>query len=219
MAAHQYFNAAGKRLPGVTTVLGTGLGWSKDALLIWANREGLAGRDLEAARDIAAGIGTIVHAMIEASVKGETYTLAAVPEDMATAAAQSFGAWEKWKRANVAEVIASEVSIVSESMQCGGTADMVYLNQDGRRCMFDVKTGRGVYAEHVLQVAAYGSLWNEAHPDEPIEEYVVLRVDRDTGRRVNREWTAAELDTPCRAPFEAALVSYRAKRTIEDLLR
>ena len=69
MSGRQRYYVDGKRVPGVTTITGN-LGWSKEALIRWANRQGLAGTELEDARKGPAQTGTIAHAAIEAEIKG-----------------------------------------------------------------------------------------------------------------------------------------------------
>ena len=48
--------------------------------------------------------------------------------------------------------------------------------------MADYKTAASLYPEHLLQVVAYGKLWEEHHPDRPIDGgYYILRFSRDYG--------------------------------------
>ena len=73
MPTFAYTNADGDRVPGVTTVIGSNLGWSKNGLMWWANKHGRAGRDMKGAYDeanAAGAIGTCVHDRIEAYVHG-----------------------------------------------------------------------------------------------------------------------------------------------------
>ena len=62
-----YRNAAGRRVPGETTILGV---INKPALAEWANQQGLAGVDTEKTVRYAADLGTVTHARIEAFVRG-----------------------------------------------------------------------------------------------------------------------------------------------------
>ena len=64
------------------------------------------------------------------------------------------------------DVIAAECQVVSEIHRYGGTLDLV-ATIDGVPSLLDFKTGRGVYPEHRIQLAAYGQAWNEAHPEAP----------------------------------------------------
>ena len=66
-----YKNAAGQRISGVTTIIGTNLGWNKEPLMYWANRigreTGLGHREVS---KLAADSGTVCHEMIDCEIKG-----------------------------------------------------------------------------------------------------------------------------------------------------
>jgi hypothetical protein len=49
---------------------------------------------------------------------------------------------------------------VSEQYRYGGTLD-IYANVDGQREIIDLKTGSGIYAEHIYQVATLKKLLEE----------------------------------------------------------
>ena len=69
--AHPVYKLDGKRIPSVTTVIAC-LGFSKNQLMYWANKEGLEGRKLYENTE-ALMIGTIAHAAVEADIKGEEF--------------------------------------------------------------------------------------------------------------------------------------------------
>ena len=64
-----YYAADGKRVPGVTTVIGR----FKDSggLIHWAWNEGKEGRDYRDTSGKAADIGTLAHAFVEAKLMGK----------------------------------------------------------------------------------------------------------------------------------------------------
>lgn len=64
MPTIKYQNKKGERLPGSTTVISM-LGLNKTPLMIWANREGLAGREYPACLQKATDTGTLIHYLIE----------------------------------------------------------------------------------------------------------------------------------------------------------
>jgi hypothetical protein len=69
---------------------------------------------------------------------------------------------------------------VSEAYRFGGTPDFVLRMPDGKLAMADLKSSNGIYRDYLMQVAAYGLLWNENKPDDPINGgYHVLRVGKD----------------------------------------
>lgn len=66
-----YRTADGKRVPGVTTVLGI---MNKPALVKWANTLGLQGIDSSAYVDETARVGTLAHEMIQEYLGGRRGT-------------------------------------------------------------------------------------------------------------------------------------------------
>ena len=63
-----YKNKEGKRVSGVTTIIGGNLGWNKQALMWWANEMGLQGKNHRDEAKEAADAGTLCHALIEKDI-------------------------------------------------------------------------------------------------------------------------------------------------------
>lgn len=183
MPANIYKNSKGERVPGVTTVIGGNLGWSKDALMYWAWDQGINGKDFRASRDKAADTGTIAHAMVEHEVKGERFDWPALGQEMGGNAEQikqaenAFNAFCEWKELVKFELLFSEHLLVSEVHQFGGQIDIAAVQK--KRAIIDIKTSNAIYADHKIQIAAYGQLWNEHYPKEPIEAYYILQLGKD----------------------------------------
>jgi len=58
----------------------------------------------------------------------------------------------------------------------------------GKRSLGDFKTANAVYADNLLQLAAYGQLWTENFPDQPIDGgYHLLRFSK-SGDLETRWW-------------------------------
>jgi len=97
MPANIYKTADGKRVPGVTTVIGGNLGWNKQALMYWANQVGLDGRNHREVSEEAADTGTIAHAMVEAELKGldwkELVDIKGVTDEQLGRAENAYLAW------------------------------------------------------------------------------------------------------------------------------
>lgn len=212
MAATPYYNSQGRRVPAVTTICRQ-LGWSTDNLLGWANRVGLEGLTLDQAREPAANIGQIAHAMAEAYIKGETLDTSKVAPELLEPAQRSFGEYKEWHDQNVVEVLACEVPLVSETLQYGGRMDLVFIDRQGRVVMSDLKTGSGLYGDQLVQVAGYGILWGEHHSDRPIERYQLIRVDRD-GKGVDFTARTADAMAPAREAFRLCRQLYRLQKEI-----
>jgi hypothetical protein len=180
----RYKLADGSVVPSVTTV--TGRFKDSTALLAWANREGLAGRNINEKRDAAADDGHIVHQWIQDDVHGKPLTAYPFADDETLArATRALDAFRRWRDEVGLFVLATEVPLVSERYRFGGTLDSIAVVQ-GVVCLVDWKSGGGCYPEHVIQQAAYRLLLRERaateddHPPLP-DGAVLLRLDKDTG--------------------------------------
>ncbi len=165
-----YFTKSGEKVPGTTTIIGR----FKDsgALIFWAYNRGKDGLELYESRDKAAELGTIVHEMVEAFIRGSIKTTDFVDTLSAEDAASvlsAFSAFEEWFDSNKFTVVAQEEQLVSEAHKYGGTPDAVAKDGKGRLCLLDWKTSNGVYQDYILQLGAYRILWNEAHPDMQLD--------------------------------------------------
>lgn len=178
-----YLNSAGKKVPGVTTVMGEGLGWSKNGLIAWAHKLGKEGRSLSE-RDKAADKGTATHAL----------TWRILGHDDGTELDDDDVREHEPNARRVADVILSrwtivhvELAIVTDTY--AGTIDLIVRDEQGRVGVVDLKTGKGVYDEVAVQLGAYADLYHRqhgvidfaavihAHPGEPL---AVIDVDAET---------------------------------------
>lgn len=183
-----YFLADGTRVPSVTTILSR----FKDAggLIHWAWDLGKQGKDYREERDKAADAGTIAHAAVEAWIHGQPFAFEGT-EEVAQKAQRAFGAFLEWADQTQLKATHTEIPLVSEKHRFGGTFDALLVR--GKRAMGDWKSSNSVYPEYLVQVAAYGKLWEEAHPDEPIDGgFHLLRFDKTYGDFHHHWW--GELD-------------------------
>jgi len=157
--AHTRYRTADKTIvPGVTTVLGL---LNKPALVPWANKLGLQGIDVGKYVDDKAAIGTLGHAMVTDKLMGietDTSDYSKNQIDLAENCALSFWEWEKEN--HIEKVFFCERPMVSEVCRFGGTLD-IYAQVNGRKEIIDLKTGSGIYDEHIWQVAALKKLLEE----------------------------------------------------------
>ncbi len=164
-----YRTKDGERVPGVTTVIGRFK--ESGALIAWAYKRGKDGLDLYESRDKAAELGTLVHGMVEAFIKGEDPS-AIIPGALTNsdrdAVISAFSAFQEWFESNNFKIVSQEDQLVSEIHKYGGTPDAVALDGKGRLVLLDWKTSDGVYADHLYQLGAYRMLWNENKPDMPL---------------------------------------------------
>ena len=168
---HHYLDAEGRRVPGVTGILGDGL--PKPALITWSanstaeyaidNWDKLGSlsssarlKELQGARwavkDAAANKGTAVHALAEKLVAGEEVD---VPDEL-VGYAESYA---RFLDDFHVEPVHVEFSVVSYRWGYSGTADLIanvlHLGQK-RKLLIDLKTNRsGIFGETGLQLAAY----------------------------------------------------------------
>jgi hypothetical protein len=146
--------------------------------MIWANREGFEGRDINQRADEAASIGTIAHEMIECDLKGVMFNADKYDKELVLRAENAYLAWLEWKDFFEFSDTKSELSLVSE-LGYGGTIDIATVKKS--RSIIDLKTSSGTYEDHLIQISAYGHLWNEHYPNDPIKAYYILRLGKEDG--------------------------------------
>jgi hypothetical protein len=198
-ATHWYEDATGKRIPGVTTIIGDGLpkpalvGWgiksvAEFAVDNWSDLNDLPPTEMlkrlkgspYAERDKAARRGTEVHALAEELAWGRPVD---VPPELDGHVRSYLDFLDTWE----------PTPIVTESvvydMEAGyaGSLDMI-ADVAGERWLLDVKTTRsGVYGDTAFQLAAYRyATWmldqgdevagGKGHPMIPVDRCGVIHV-------------------------------------------
>ena len=137
-------------------------------------------------RDAAADLGTDLHGYADRISQGEDIAKDTVPDE-AWARASGYAEW--WKASGWRRRI-TEAYIVNRTLGYGGTIDLLAYDEEGRTVLADVKSGKGVYGETILQLVGYGMAEMIAPADSPvaypmpaIDRYAVLHVT-DAGVRV-----------------------------------
>jgi len=172
----RYKLADGTRVPGVTT-LTSQLGWSREALVNWANRLGLEGVNCRQYKDDKADIGTLAHAMVVAHLRKEEVDTSDYSKNQIDQADNSFLSFLEWEKNHpITELILTETPLVSEKLRFGGTADIYGVVNGGKRTLIDLKTGNGIYLEMKIQVCAYEQLLIEN--GYPVDEVWILNIPR-----------------------------------------
>jgi hypothetical protein len=188
-----YKLADGSRVPGVTTIINR----FKDSggLIHWAWEQGRDGKDFRETRDDAAEAGTLAHHMVEEWInKREVPVIGNTEVDVR--AGQAFRAFLEWADQTQLQVTDTEVSLISENHRFGGTLDAMLVK--GKRALGDWKSSNGIYPDYLVQIAAYGILWEEHFPNKPIEGgFHLIRFDKTYGDFHAHWW--AELETAKRA--------------------
>jgi len=168
----RYKNELGKRLPGVTTVIGV---LNKPLLVPWANRLGLEGINVKDYVNDKADIGTLVHEMMFCDLKGTEVDTSYYTGQQIDIAQNSFKKYLAWKKEHTIKPLILEEGMVSEKYQYGGTIDN-YCLIDGVPTLIDYKTCKALYSEHFIQVSAYRQLLREAR--YKVKQCAILRVGR-----------------------------------------
>ena len=100
-------------------------------------------------RDRASDLGSLVHARIEALITGQ-------PQPPAPPVATGFlEAFDAFVRDFRPDFLAAEATVYSRSAQYGGTLDWIARIPGLGTVLGDTKTGKDVYPEVALQLAAY----------------------------------------------------------------
>ncbi len=234
---HQY-TYAGVTYPGVTSILK--VIDKSDALMSWAARQtaeaaigiesmhigslaqlidkvGTEGaiKALTARkdwkRDEAAALGTAVHGYADDHINGRP-----IPEDLPAVQRDYVTVYEDWWKAAGWTVRTSEAYLVHTAHGYGGTLDLLCRDRDGRTVLADIKTGKGVYSEAVLQLAAYGNAEliqtpaGDLFPMPAVDRYAILHVTKDGVREIEVSIGALEL-----LAWGAAIDLYQWHRTVK----
>ena len=185
-----YYNAAGDKVPGTTTIIGRFK--ESGGLIQWAYKSGreherLVAQGKEAPRhlyDVVASAGesgTIAHDMIEADILGTTYAPPPATDPAVLGrACNAFAQFKELREQTRLEIVATERPYVSEALQFGGTVDAIGRDMRGRIVLVDWKTSGGVYSDMLIQLAAYALLLEECAPEWTPQGFHLLRVAKES---------------------------------------
>jgi len=224
---HRVYTWQGRQFPSVTAVLAGGV--PKPFLPAWAAKAaaeyavanldrlrrlpaGQAVREIKAApwaqRDQAAGLGDAVHAAVAAHATGRPRP------DLPPEAGGYLAAFERFCAEQQPGWLASEQTVVSRRYGYAGTLDAL-CTLGGQVTLLDVKTGRGVYPEAALQLAAYAHADFAAQPDATEQPLPVIAAGAVLHLRPDRYQL---LPVPVgRAVLEAFLAALAVFRFTTDL--
>jgi len=148
----QYANKNGQWLPGVTTIINE---WSEGykALANWQIKKVKEGEDPNLVARHAADKGTCAHYLIYCHILGMEPDTSSYAPDVLKPAKVALRSYKKWEKVCNPTILFTELEVVSEEFQYGGTIDLG-LFYDGEFGVLDIKTG-GTYTKHRLQLVAY----------------------------------------------------------------
>lgn len=203
----RYKTADGAIVPGVTTVLGV---LAKPALVPWANKLGLQGIDVRKYVDDKADIGTLGHAFVTDKLIGKETDTADFSANQIAAAENCAASFWEWEAKNhVESVHFVETPLISEMNRFGGTQD-IFCRIDGKNTLIDLKTGKGIWPEHVYQVAALRELLLENGYD--VDEVRVLNIPRAWDESfAEKICTPKQLETGWKIFLDCLDIYYRKK--------
>lgn len=166
----------GKIFPGVTSITGV---ISKPELMMWYGKHGTTkcNEILKESQDF----GSRVHTIIQATLKGQELTLNKDEQQILNNFLNEAGDAKEW--------LWFEKDFVHEKYEYGGTADMAYVDKDGKRVLADIKTGKRVYDEHYLQLCAYEEGLKDEFGDK-FDYKVIFHLDQDS-----KSWEALIANT------------------------
>jgi hypothetical protein len=171
---HQvYKNAEGKRLCGVTTIIGL---LAKPQLIAWANRIGLDGIEVSKYVDDLAGVGTLAHEMVFCHLTGKELNTDEYSKNDIDRAENAMISFLEWTKDKKIEVILAEAPMVSEKHQFGGMCDL-YCKINGEHLLVDFKTSGAIYDEMMIQLGAYKMLLEEN--GHKVDKAMIVRIGRD----------------------------------------
>jgi hypothetical protein len=125
----------------------------------------------------AADIGTAAHAAVQRMLRLELGLPVGPEVEMPEQAQWAFMAFEDYWRKSGLKAVRSEQLIWNVELGYAGTIDIVAEDKDGRVGIADLKTSRGTYLDHHLQVAAY---CHAARAHTPVEWAKIIRLPKNT---------------------------------------
>ena len=172
----KYKNAAGDSVPSWSAI-GSQWGEGAKGLQWWYWQKGKNGLDFNEMPE--AEVGSIAHQMIDYEVKAKELDLSQFAIEKVEQAQQCFDNWHEWVGRNKFKPVQTELSLISEEHQFGGTIDCIAMIND-KLSILDVKTGKEVYASQVVQIVAYAQLWHENFPEHKLDGgYHIIRTGKE----------------------------------------
>jgi len=209
MARVKYYTKSGELVPGVTTITGE-LGWNKQALIMWANRLGMDGKDCNKFKDDKAQIGSLAHEFIMNFHKKLDTLTDDYTQNQIKSANNSLNSYKAWLKGKTLEPILLETPLISELYKFGGTLDN-YCKLDGKNTLLDYKTGSSIYLEYYIQVAgAYRQLLIEN--GHPVDQTIILNVPRTEDESF--QFKPVEKVDICWEIFKKSLEIYRLRKEL-----
>ena len=175
---HTVYRIGSVRVPSVTTVLDSNLGWKWPALMGWVKKQLRQGIDPDATKTDAGTVGTLVHAMIQAHLTNTEVDYQFFSEAQQKLATVAFDGFLKWFGGNKIEPVAVEAPLTHLRLRYGGTIDL--WGRIGKRYVLcDWKSSTAIYLDHRIQVAAYSEL--ALHRYKHKHDVIIVHLNKELG--------------------------------------
>jgi hypothetical protein len=170
----------------------------------------------------AADIGTEAHHWLEtywrqkqnAAVLGTEFIEPLRPNHLLVA--NCVNAATKWIDEHHIQPLIIEKPVYSRQHQVAGRLDKLAI-VDGRLAVVDWKSSTGIWAEYVLQTAAYAAIYMEEFPEQKVLDRWLVKLGKYDGEFEAKCFGPADLDKDY-AAFVAALTLQRRLKEIDKKL-
>lgn len=207
-----YKNSKGQVVPSCTTILQV---LNVPTLIYWSNKIGRRGKDYGNEMASYGRIGTFTHALIEKYFKGDLddfrEKMDVCNDNEKAQAYKAYSNFLRWTTENEFELLESEIKLVSDSLNFGGTIDFVGII-NGKIVILDFKTSNYFNKKMFLQLAGYMHLLLE-HGYE-IEGVMILKLSKTKDEFLVMEKSCDELEQYSKL-FRFCLATHKLNEKIE----
>ena len=181
-AEHTIYKIGRERVPSVTGIIGSNLGWKYPALLGWTKKMLRQGVYPDAAASEAGTVGSLVHRMIEARFTGRDVDFSFYSNVQRILAQTSYNAFLLWWKHQNYDVEMAERQLTHGSLRYGGTIDLLCSYYEGKKkvlTLIDFKSSTNIYLDHRIQAAAYQQL--VLHRYKKLPRVIILHLNKENG--------------------------------------
>ncbi len=171
-----YKTKDGEIVRSVTEVITKNLGWGKEELMSWVKKMSFSGIDYKEVFNKAGNIGTITHELVNCYLRHKPIPMFVdyKKEDIEKAKG-NFLLYLDWEKKHKINLIGNEIPLVSERYRYGGTLDKIAI-VDSELAIVDFKTSNTIWPEMLIQLSAYGNLWEENN-NEKVKKFIILHLN------------------------------------------
>jgi len=171
------------------------------------------------AKQKAASLGSAVHEWVEKWTHGENPVIPAEPYDDFTEEdidkiVNGIMAFLKWVNEHNVKIVHAEKLIYSKKHEYVGTLDAI-AEVDGKLCVIDYKTSKGIYTEMRYQTIAYKKAYEEEMNVKVDGGRWIIKLGKEDGDFQAVHLPASEDDADYKAFLGLLTVKKRAKALVE----